>query len=471
MSFPLEIKLNLKIFTRLSLLLFVSLTLIVFPARAQEDDPLGPQYIVQPGDTLSSIALRFDLSMNEIISASELANPDSLNVGDILVLPGIDWIDGVLVFEDIALGENFLSLQRRYLLSTDNLVRLNRITSPEQLFVGFPLLLATDRGELEEIARTVIAPGYSLLEAAVVSDDNPWAISIANQLAGTWQSVSGDVLFTPTQPGAGPGALPSPITSFAVQASGFVQGKAAVLSIETAENVSLSGQFFGQEIHFFADGDGQWTAIPGVPVNIEAGTYPLTISGDLNGAPFEIAQTVPVQPGGYSQETLTVDPSLLDPELSAAETSQIAQYISNATPEKMWTGFWGAPHPYTNVINSEFGTQRQYNGASFESYHYGVDFGGGVGVEIWAPAPGTVVFAGPLEVRGNATIIDHGWGIYTGYFHQSEILVNVGDTVSPGQLIGRVGNTGRSSGAHLHWEVWANGVSIQPLDWLSRVFP
>lgn len=184
-----------------------------------------------------------------------------------------------------------------------------------------------------------------------------------------------------------------------------------------------------------------------------------------------MSQSVQVIDGGYERETLSVDPELLDPELSAAETAQIAEIISPASSEKMWSGFWGVPHPYTNVINSEFGVHRQYNGASYESFHYGVDFGGGVGIEIWAPAPGKVVFAGPLEVRGNATVIDHGWGVYSGYFHQSELLVDVGDEVSPGQVIGLVGNTGRSSGAHLHWEVWANGVSVEPLDWLAFVIP
>jgi len=82
-----------------------------------------------------------------------------------------------------------------------------------------------------------------------------------------------------------------------------------------------------------------------------------------------------------------------------------------------------------------------------------------------------VVFAGPLTVRGNATIIDHGWGVYSAYMHQSEILVEQGDRVEAGELIGRVGATGRVEGPHLHWEVWAGGVQVDPLDWLSEVFP
>jgi murein DD-endopeptidase MepM/ murein hydrolase activator NlpD len=81
------------------------------------------------------------------------------------------------------------------------------------------------------------------------------------------------------------------------------------------------------------------------------------------------------------------------------------------------------------------------------------------------------VFAGPLTVRGNATYIDHGWGVYTGYAHQSEILVKPGDLVETGQTIGMVGATGRVTGPHLHWEIWVGGVPVQPLEWTERSMP
>jgi len=130
-----------------------------------------------------------------------------------------------------------------------------------------------------------------------------------------------------------------------------------------------------------------------------------------------------------------------------------------------------APSPYSDCFNSVFGVRRSYNGGVHTSYHTGVDFCGGLGVEIYAPAPGRVVFAGPLEVCGNTTYIDHGWGVYTGYCHQSEIRVQVGDFVEAGQGIGIVGNSGRSTGAHLHWELWVGGVRVDPLEWLSFTFP
>ncbi|MBN2676595.1 MAG: M23 family metallopeptidase, partial [Anaerolineaceae bacterium] len=70
-----------------------------------------------------------------------------------------------------------------------------------------------------------------------------------------------------------------------------------------------------------------------------------------------------------------------------------------------------------------------------------------------------------------ATIIDHGWGVFTGYWHQADILVHPGDQVSAGQEIGTIGATGRVNGPHLHWEIWVNGVQVDPQDWLDRMYP
>ncbi|MFN2120184.1 MAG: M23 family metallopeptidase, partial [Anaerolineales bacterium] len=78
---------------------------------------------------------------------------------------------------------------------------------------------------------------------------------------------------------------------------------------------------------------------------------------------------------------------------------------------------------------------------------------------------------GPLNVRGNATFIDHGWGVYTGYFHQRAIHVSAGEHVEAGQLIGEIGDTGRVTGPHLHFDLWVGDVQVNPLEWLSRVYP
>ncbi|WP_432831448.1 peptidoglycan DD-metalloendopeptidase family protein [Dactylosporangium sp. CA-092794] len=102
--------------------------------------------------------------------------------------------------------------------------------------------------------------------------------------------------------------------------------------------------------------------------------------------------------------------------------------------------------------------------------HAGVDIAAGGGQPIVAAADGVVVRAGPAGGNGNYTCISHGLyqgkGLATCYAHQSAILVHVGEVVHRGELIGRVGTTGASTGYHLHFEVRLNGTPIQPLDWL-----
>jgi murein DD-endopeptidase MepM/ murein hydrolase activator NlpD len=102
--------------------------------------------------------------------------------------------------------------------------------------------------------------------------------------------------------------------------------------------------------------------------------------------------------------------------------------------------------------------------------HAGTDFGGVPGTPIFSPAPGRVVLTDTLNVRGVATVIDHGWGVYTGYWHQTERYVQLGDMVTTGQIIGTIGATGRVSGPHLHWEVWVNGVPVDPMQWVIFSF-
>ena len=94
-----------------------------------------------------------------------------------------------------------------------------------------------------------------------------------------------------------------------------------------------------------------------------------------------------------------------------------------------------------------------------------------MGGNILAPAPGKVVFVGSQLLHGNTTMINHGWGVYTLYAHQSEFLVQEGDRVKAGDIIGRVGSTGRSNGPHLHWEVWVGGIQVDPMDWLVDSYP
>jgi murein DD-endopeptidase MepM/ murein hydrolase activator NlpD len=444
---------------------------MALPVAAQgEGDEV--RYVIQAGDTLTTIALRFGVSVDVLVGTNELENPNDIFVGQLIILPGVDWVSGTLAAQPVPLGETFRSLARRYALDSGTMARLGGLASPEQLFVGYPMLLPTGTGERLDGARAAVSAGGTLLEMAALSGTSPWALAAANQLPGTYATVPGDVLFT-GEDGTGPGALPSPISQLQVTPGQITQGKTHVFAVSASGiALELTGSLNGEALHFFPGENGVYTALQGLHAMTPPGLYPLVIGGTLsNGAGFEVAQMVYVNEAGYGSESLSVDENTLETEVSEAESAFVQSLVQPVSMEKLWTGYFQAPSPFPDVINSSFGTRRSFNNSGFIYYHAGTDFGGGTGVETFAPAAGRVVFAGQLEVRGNATIIDHGWGVYTGYWHQSEIFVAEGDSVSVGQVIGLVGNTGRSTGAHLHWEFWVGGVQVEPMDWLAFVYP
>jgi murein DD-endopeptidase MepM/ murein hydrolase activator NlpD len=259
-----------------------------------------------------------------------------------------------------------------------------------------------------------------------------------------------------------------------------LQGKTVEIHISAAQGATFSGTFMDRPINFFPDGDG-YRALVGIHALAEPGFYPLSLKQtDPAGQTFQFSQLVGVSAVDYPfDQPLTVDPATIDPSVTLPEDAEWTALAAPATPDRLWDGLFLIPSPLPQDYcletgecwTSRYGNRRSYNGSPYAYFHTGLDIAGGTGTEIFAPAAGVVIFAGPLTVRGNATMINHGWGVYTGYMHQSEILVKAGDRVKPGQLIGRVGGTGRVEGPHLHFEVWVGGVQVDPLDWLGQVYP
>ena len=105
------------------------------------------------------------------------------------------------------------------------------------------------------------------------------------------------------------------------------------------------------------------------------------------------------------------------------------------------------------------------------SLHEGADVIAPLGTVIWAPAVGSVVWAGPLAIRGETIVLDHGFGIFTAFAHLQRVDVAIGDKVKRDQPVGLVGTTGRSTGPHLHWEVHVSGTAVDPAVWTNRGFP
>jgi murein DD-endopeptidase MepM/ murein hydrolase activator NlpD len=98
--------------------------------------------------------------------------------------------------------------------------------------------------------------------------------------------------------------------------------------------------------------------------------------------------------------------------------------------------------------------------------HTGLDIAASVGTPIYAPADGVISFAGYDGGYGKLLSLDHGYGVVTRFGHCSELYVQVGQKVKRGDVIGAVGNTGRSTAAHLHYEVRVNGIPVDPINYI-----
>ncbi len=117
--------------------------------------------------------------------------------------------------------------------------------------------------------------------------------------------------------------------------------------------------------------------------------------------------------------------------------------------------------PARGWVTSDFGSRLDPYTAD-RVMHQGLDIAAPHGKEVYSPSDGTVVFAGLEGGYGNVIVIDHGYGIKTRYGHLAKILVKPGEKVKRGALIAAVGNTGRSTGPHLHYEVRVNGIPQNP---------
>jgi murein DD-endopeptidase MepM/ murein hydrolase activator NlpD len=229
----------------------------------------------------------------------------------------------------------------------------------------------------------------------------------------------------------------------------------------------VEGQLAGQPLYFEPDSAGVWRALGGVPLPAP-GEVALTLTLHYaDGTEREERFPVPVAKGTYPTDQLTVAPRYSarpDSALAAriAREQERAMAVSRAsfqTP-RLWQGPFTRPRP--SRITSEFGRAREFNG-ELQSRHLGLDLAGTTGAPVRAPNRAVVALVDETWYGGNVVYLDHGRGLVTAYLHLSAALVAPGDTVTQGQLIGRVGGTGRVTGPHLHWIARYGTLTLDPL--------
>ena len=147
-----------------------------------------------------------------------------------------------------------------------------------------------------------------------------------------------------------------------------------------------------------------------------------------------------------------------------ADRELVRKTLAAYVPERLWTLPFDRPVP--GDVSSLFGLKRVFNGQP-RGLHRGLDLRGTEGTPIVACADGRVALTGDLYFSGNVVYINHGEGVFTAYLHLSEILVQNGDRVRKGQVVGLVGATGRVTGPHLHLSLLVPGESVDPQPFLT----
>ena len=147
----------------ISLLLLILVLSSAVPAYAQDDLPNTAIYIVQAGDNLWAIAARFGVRLSDLLAVNGLTENDGIFPGTELIIPNLPGVSGLLVDQEAGFGDSLSSLSRRFGVLPEDLARLNRIVSPNQLAPGRNLILTQSLIDTPEMVRTAVATGQSLL--------------------------------------------------------------------------------------------------------------------------------------------------------------------------------------------------------------------------------------------------------------------------------------------------------------------
>jgi murein DD-endopeptidase MepM/ murein hydrolase activator NlpD len=236
----------------------------------------------------------------------------------------------------------------------------------------------------------------------------------------------------------------------------------APFDLTSAEAV-LQGKTFPMFPHA---GDPQrWFGLLGV--DLEAKTGPVEVTVKATGTRGEITgkHALRIMPKEFPVRRLQVDESFVTPpaEVQARierESRLVAGLFKQPPTPRRWEGTFERPVP--GAVISSFGRRSVFNNKP-RSPHSGADFRAATGTPIKAPNHGRVILVRDLYFAGQSVIIDHGLGLYTYFAHLSAFDVTEGQDVKKGQLVGKVGATGRVTGPHLHWTARLGETRIDPL--------
>jgi hypothetical protein len=239
--------------------------------------------------------------------------------------------------------------------------------------------------------------------------------------------------------------------------------------------IEVEGRFLGRTIPFFpaqASSGGRYVGLLGIDLQDAPGTHELAVRVKSAGRTKRLSYNVLVIKHSYPVQRLTLPKDKVDLDERSlvrvkAEQQQVRSVLDHVTRERLWAGDF--VEPVHGPIAGSFGQARIINGRP-RNPHNGEDISAPPGTEVVATNDGIVRLTVDHFFSGKGIYLDHGLGLYSMYFHLSEITVRDGEEVKRGQVIGRVGASGRVSGPHLHWAVRLNGARVDPYALLTLSF-
>jgi murein DD-endopeptidase MepM/ murein hydrolase activator NlpD len=361
---------------------------------------------VRPGDTLWALAQRYDTSVEALMEANGLSRPD-LRPGDSLALPGSAaarpevWT--------VRSGDTLYDIAREAGTTVEQLTAWNDLTGSllrpgQELLLGAPAGPASAAAPADPTPLTIdVRPGDTLWRIGREHDVSPDAIAAANGIAVDATLHPGDDLVVPGR--------------FVASDAPADQGGYAAPTITVDP------------------GDTLWEIARRYDTTVAA----LMAANGLDGATLRAGQELRIV---GRDDSGTVSAAVRDQPRPPAAARDLM----------LW--------PLRGPITSPFGWRPLRIGGT--NMHYGIDIDGQTGDPIVAATAGQVTFAGWMGGYGKLVIVERGATEYY-YAHASELLVREGQRVDVGQIVARVGTTGRVTGSHLHFEIRENGSPVDPM--------
>ena len=371
----------------------------------------------------------------------------------------------------VGVGETLASLAAQSGFSISDLAQRNWLTQANVLLAGQRVRLPARVSTRIRLHR--VAPGETLTSLAAEYGVSPYLLRQTNNLTCAACLVTNQLLRIPTPANQDAGNLPQPFDRVDVLPGQPQPGDVVVVRVTPNSPLdTVVGSFAGKTLRFVRKG-AAWEALTGISAIADIGVYPISVRAVAqNGTAAEVNGRIQVVASGYGQENITIDyrlTPLLDPQVNADERFQIDTLVSQFTPNQYYSGTFKLP--VVSKITSYYGARRTFNAGVLRTYHSGMDVLAPVGTPVHVGASGRVAAIQEFKVRGLVVIVDHGRGVFTLYCHLSKVNVKAGQIVSANEVIALSGNSGRSEGPHLHWELAVGGVTVDPLPYVDTPMP